>query len=154
MFSIPSGPPHDRTSRPQTISWRGALIRSSKPAPRPRPLFDPYEHTSLSTQREQIITVHPDYRRDSVGPMRPRRRDGKAQLRPVDVGIGAGPRGRTARTSPTEPRPAPAQLVGHLSAHCLKFARARRLRSAQAFGEARNAVVLRPKGFPGRAPMP
>ena len=40
-----------------------------KPAPRPRPLFDPYEHTSLSTQREQIITVHPDYRRDSVGPI-------------------------------------------------------------------------------------
>ena len=39
-----------------------------KPAPRPRPLFDPYEHTSLSTQREQIITVHPDYRRASVGP--------------------------------------------------------------------------------------
>ena len=39
------------------------------PRPRPRPLFDPYEHTSLSTQREQIITVHPDYRRDSVGPI-------------------------------------------------------------------------------------
>ena len=37
--------------------------------PAPRPLFDPYEHTSLSTQREQIITVHPDYRRDSVGPI-------------------------------------------------------------------------------------
>ena len=40
----------------------------SKPASRPRKLFDPYEHKPLSTQREQIITVHPDYRRASVGP--------------------------------------------------------------------------------------
>ena len=41
----------------------------SKPASRPRKLFDPYEHKSLLTQRLQIITVHPDYRRASVGPM-------------------------------------------------------------------------------------
>ena len=41
----------------------------SKPASRPRKLFDPYEHKPLSTQRAQIITVHPDYRRASVGPM-------------------------------------------------------------------------------------
>ena len=42
----------------------------TKPAARPRKLFDPYEHThtSLLTQRAQIITVHPDYRRHSVGP--------------------------------------------------------------------------------------
>ena len=43
----------------------------TKPAARPRKLFDPYEHTHtpLLTQRAQIITVHPDYRRQSVGPM-------------------------------------------------------------------------------------
>ena len=41
----------------------------TKPASRPRKLFDPYEHKPLSTQRPQIITVHPDYRRASVGPM-------------------------------------------------------------------------------------
>ena len=41
----------------------------SKPASRPRKLFDPYEHKPLLTQRLQIITVHPDYRRASVGPM-------------------------------------------------------------------------------------
>ena len=42
----------------------------TKPPARPRKLFDPYEHThtSLLTQRAQIITVHPDYRRHSVGP--------------------------------------------------------------------------------------
>ena len=40
----------------------------SKPASRPHKLFDPYEHKPLSTQRPQIITVHPDYRRASVGP--------------------------------------------------------------------------------------
>ena len=40
----------------------------TKPAARPRKVFDPYEHTPLSTQRPQIITVHPDYRRASVGP--------------------------------------------------------------------------------------
>ena len=40
----------------------------SKPASRPRKLFDPYDHKPLSTQRAQIITVHPDYRRASVGP--------------------------------------------------------------------------------------
>ena len=39
-----------------------------KPASRPRKVFDPYEHKALSTQRPQIITVHPDYRRASVGP--------------------------------------------------------------------------------------
>ena len=41
----------------------------SKPASRPRKVFDPYDHKPLSTQRPQIITVHPDYRRASVGPM-------------------------------------------------------------------------------------
>ena len=40
-----------------------------KPAARRRKVFDLYEHTPLSTQRLQIITVHPDYRRASVGPM-------------------------------------------------------------------------------------
>ena len=40
----------------------------TKPAARPRKVFDPYEHKALSTQRAQIITVHPDYRHASVGP--------------------------------------------------------------------------------------
>ena len=40
----------------------------TKPASRPRKVFDLYEHTPLLTQRLQIITVHPDYRRASVGP--------------------------------------------------------------------------------------
>ena len=40
----------------------------TKPASRRRKVFDPYEHTPLLTQRLQIITVHPDYRRASVGP--------------------------------------------------------------------------------------
>ena len=42
----------------------------TKPPARPRKLFDPYEHTHtpLLTQRAQIITVHPDYRRGGVGP--------------------------------------------------------------------------------------
>ena len=40
----------------------------SKPASRPRKVFDPYGHKALSAQRPQIITVHPDYRRASVGP--------------------------------------------------------------------------------------
>ena len=41
----------------------------TKPAsPPPRKVFDPYEHKPLLTQRLQIITVHPDYRRGSVGP--------------------------------------------------------------------------------------
>ena len=39
-----------------------------KPASRPRKVFDPYEHKPLSSQMPQIITVHPDYRRGSVGP--------------------------------------------------------------------------------------
>ena len=40
----------------------------TKPASRPRKVFDPYEHKPLSSQMPQIITVHPDYRRGSVGP--------------------------------------------------------------------------------------
>ena len=40
----------------------------TKLASRRRKVFDPYEHTPLLTQRLQIITVHPDYRRASVGP--------------------------------------------------------------------------------------
>ena len=40
----------------------------TKPASRRRKVFDPYEHTPQLTQRLQIITVHPDYRRASVRP--------------------------------------------------------------------------------------
>ena len=40
----------------------------TKPASRRRKVFDPYEHKPLSSQMPQIITVHPDYRRGSVGP--------------------------------------------------------------------------------------
>ena len=67
MFSIPSGSP-TRPQPSETISWRGGIDPFTKPASRPRKVFDPYEHKPLSSQIPQIITVHPDYRRGSVGP--------------------------------------------------------------------------------------
>ena len=67
MCSIPSGSPTPYQPSADYLLSRG-IDPFSKPASRPRKLFDPYEHKPLSTQRAQIITVHPDYRRASVGP--------------------------------------------------------------------------------------
>ena len=40
----------------------------TKPAARPRKLFDLFSFHPTMVGREQIITVHPDYRRGGVGP--------------------------------------------------------------------------------------
>ena len=40
----------------------------AKPAPRPRKTFDPYVFHPTMSRRDQIITVHPDYRRVGVSP--------------------------------------------------------------------------------------
>ena len=40
----------------------------AKPAPRPYKVFDPFVSHPTMSRRDQIITVHPDYRRGGVGP--------------------------------------------------------------------------------------
>ena len=105
MFSIPSGSPHTVPAIRNYLSSRG-IDPFDKPASRPRKVFDPYDHKPLSTQRAQIITVHPDYRRASVG-LWPSRSDGQSRscpstwgpARDLDGGQPGRHRGGTRRRS-------------------------------------------------------
>ena len=57
----------------------------TKPASRPRKLFDPYEHKPLSTQRAQIIPSTPITGAPALG-LRPSRSDGQARSCPSTWG--------------------------------------------------------------------